>query len=86
MELAGKKGKVKADLGAGWIHGITNNPITELAKKAGVPLAKVASDYEDTVTYLPTGKEASDAQDAKCVGRPAAGPGLRCPAHAVRGG
>ena len=59
-------GKVKADLGAGWIHGITNNPITALAKQAGVPLAKVASDYEDTVTFLPNGNEATAAQDNRC--------------------
>lgn len=67
-ELAGKNGKVKADLGAGWIHGLTNNPITALAKQAGVPLAKVASDYEDTVTFLPNGNEATAAQDNKCEG------------------
>ncbi len=34
------------DLGAGWIHGIDGNPITDLAKEAGVTLVPTAEDVK----------------------------------------
>lgn len=40
---------VPVDLGASWIHGITGNPVTALARKAGVPF--VTTDFERTQRY-----------------------------------
>lgn len=44
------------DLGASWIHGITGNPITELANKIDAPLTDLF-DYDDTSTFDADGKE-----------------------------
>ena len=67
VELAGKAGNIKVDLGASWIHGLTGNPLVALAGQAGVALAKQPTDYENSVLYLPDGREASDAQWLKWV-------------------
>lgn len=34
------------DLGAGWIHGVDGNPITDLAKEAGITLVPTAEDVK----------------------------------------
>ena len=44
------------DLGAEWIHGVTGNPITELAKKYNA--TTVETDYENLLTYFDNGTEA----------------------------
>jgi monoamine oxidase len=41
------------DLGASWIHGVSGNPVTALAREAGVRLA--ATSYEASVAYGPDG-------------------------------
>lgn len=65
MELdAGGGRKVKADLGAGWIHGVDNNPVVALAEQAGVALAK-DTDYDNNQLWLWDGKEVSTAQEAE---------------------
>lgn len=50
------------DLGASWIHGITGNPIWNLAQEYGITTRP--TDYDDTLLYTPTGDEAdSDTID-----------------------
>jgi len=46
------------DLGASWIHGIEGNPLTALARRAGVPTA--VTDYDNGVVYGPGGRPLSD--------------------------
>jgi len=41
------------DLGASWIHGVTGNPITELAAQSGA--RTVTTDYDNAVIYDTTG-------------------------------
>ena len=42
-------GKIPIDMGASWIHGISENPIAELAEKAGFHL--MPFDYDNTVVF-----------------------------------
>lgn len=49
------------DLGAGWIHGTTGNPIKRLADDAGV--RTVVTDYDDSVLYGPTDRRVSAARE-----------------------
>ena len=49
-----------SDLGASWIHGITDNPIAALAAKAKAKT--VVTDPDSTAYYLPDGKAATNAQ------------------------
>lgn len=53
---------VPADLGASWIHGIAGNPVTTLARKAGVPF--VTTDFERTRRYGDPALPLSDAGEA----------------------
>lgn len=46
------------DLGASWIHGITDNPVWELAQEYDIQT--VPTDYDDTFTYTADGEEVSD--------------------------
>ena len=55
-------------MGAAWVHGLINNPIVALARQAGVSLAAKITDYENTVLYLPNGREASESQETRWVG------------------
>ena len=52
------------DLGAGWIHGLTGNPVTSLAQQAGVALAQRVTDYDNSQMWLWDGSEVTDAQEA----------------------
>ncbi|MEL6615392.1 MAG: NAD(P)/FAD-dependent oxidoreductase, partial [Bacteroidota bacterium] len=54
------------DLGASWIHGPRRNPITRLAREAGVDM--VASDMEDVNVYGPTG-DAMSREELTALGR-----------------
>lgn len=56
--------RVTVDLGAGWIHGKTNNVLVTLARQAGVSLPTKNTNYDNNVLYLASGREASDAQEA----------------------
>lgn len=58
-------GKVNAELGAAWVHGITGNPIVQLARQAGVSLAAKPTNYENAWLYLANGDEPTSAQEAK---------------------
>ncbi|QHC23012.1 NAD(P)-binding protein [Streptomyces sp. GS7] len=51
---------VPLDLGASWIHGIDENPITDLAKKAGAKT--VVTDLDSATDYLADGREIEGAQ------------------------
>lgn len=51
------------DLGASWIHGITGNPITKLAKEFNVDT--VLTDYENGVLFDADGSEVSDSEYAE---------------------
>ncbi|MBK8784235.1 MAG: FAD-dependent oxidoreductase [Anaerolineales bacterium] len=51
------------DLGASWIHGIKNNPMTELAKRFGADTAP--TDYENGILFDSDGSEISDAEYAE---------------------
>jgi len=46
------------DLGASWIHGIDGNPLTPLARRAGVRTE--VTDYDNEATYGPDGRPRSD--------------------------
>ena len=50
---------VPVDLGASWIHGVADNPITELADRAD--LARRPTDYYDSAFYGSDGAPLSDA-------------------------
>lgn len=45
-----RSGKNPLDMGAGWIHGITGNPITRLSHKAGATFTS-KTDYDNAVIY-----------------------------------
>ncbi|MGI9214043.1 MAG: flavin monoamine oxidase family protein [Methylococcaceae bacterium] len=47
------------DLGASWIHGIKGNPLTTLANTVGA--RRVATGYDNAITYDANGQEATDA-------------------------
>lgn len=51
------------DLGGSWIHGLDGNPLTRLAKEAGAQLVETSED--SAVFYLPGGKIAGDADEAR---------------------
>ena len=48
------------DLGATWIHGVEDNPITALANK--LQLKRIETSYDKSVTYMTSGKLLTDAQ------------------------
>ncbi len=54
-------GGLTIDFGASWIHGVTGNPLTDLAKQAGA--ATIAVDYKNMARFAPDGTELTDAQD-----------------------
>lgn len=58
-------GTVAVDLGAGWVHGVTGNPMIGLAQAAGVPVAAKKTNYNNAALFLPDGKPATDAQEAR---------------------
>lgn len=47
------------DLGASWIHGVTKNPITDLADTTGIE--RTPTDYENSLVYTMEGEELADA-------------------------
>ncbi len=47
------------DLGASWIHGIKDNPLTRLADTAGA--RRITTDYDNAITYDTRGGEVSPA-------------------------
>ncbi len=51
------------DLGASWIHGIKNNPMTDLAKRFGANV--VPTDYENGILFDSDGSEVSDSDYAE---------------------
>lgn len=51
------------DMGASWIHGRNNNPLTKLAAEAGIKGSE--TDYDNNVLYKNDGSEASDAFEHK---------------------
>jgi monoamine oxidase len=51
------------DLGASWIHGIRNNPISELANKYKIKTA--VTNYEAMIRYADNGSRISDSRDAR---------------------
>lgn len=52
------------DLGASWIHGIYNNPITELANKYGAKYERFDNE-ESIIIYDHTGNEINEERDKK---------------------
>lgn len=58
-ELAG----ISADLGAAWIHGLTDNPLVPLASSANVALASKLTNYNSNWLFTSTGAEATTAQE-----------------------
>ena len=54
---------VPLDLGASWIHGITNNPITTLADTIGA--ARAATSYDSSILFDSDGQEISAARQAR---------------------
>lgn len=51
------------DLGASWIHGTRRNPITRLAKEAGVTMLE--TDYEDMEMFGPEGRSLSSGDEER---------------------
>jgi monoamine oxidase len=51
------------DLGASWIHGIRNNPISELANKYKIKTA--VTNYDAMIRYADNGSRISDSRDAR---------------------
>jgi monoamine oxidase len=51
---------IPLDLGASWIHGVRGNPMTDLARDAGV--RTVPSDYDNSIVYNRFGDELDDAE------------------------
>jgi monoamine oxidase len=56
-------GKNPVDMGASWIHGISENPISGLALQAGFPL--MPFDYGKSVVYNTGGSELSQAEESR---------------------
>lgn len=52
----------RVDLGASWIHGVTGNPLSELAARVGAKT--VPTDYESMQRFDPSGRPLTDAEDA----------------------
>lgn len=55
------------DMGASWIHGITDNPLTELVKK--FTIKTLPTDYDSILTYNPQGWPLTDATRDKLDAR-----------------
>ncbi|GIK40712.1 MAG: amine oxidase [Chloroflexota bacterium] len=55
------------DMGASWIHGITGNPLTELAQK--FKAKTMPTDYDSLLTYSPQGRPLSDGARDKLDNR-----------------
>lgn len=51
------------DLGASWIHGVTDNPLTRLAAEAGAEL--IETDYDRNVVYNSTGEELTQETESQ---------------------
>ncbi|MCU0567989.1 MAG: FAD-dependent oxidoreductase [Oculatellaceae cyanobacterium Prado106] len=51
---------IPLDLGASWIHGVRNNPLTEIARQAGI--ATVPTDYNASILYDRNGQVISDTR------------------------
>ena len=51
------------DLGASWIHGVSQNPLMALAKQHSIRTA--STDYESLILYTADGSEISAAREAK---------------------
>ncbi len=52
---------VPLDMGASWIHGITDNPITEIVRANNIRVSQV-TDYVNVVVYDATGRELSEQE------------------------
>lgn len=50
------------DLGASWIHGVDDNPMTELADEVGAE--RISTSYDRNIIYDFTGRELSDSREA----------------------
>jgi monoamine oxidase len=48
------------DLGASWIHGVEDNPLTALADQAGA--TRVVTDYDNAITYTTSGRPLSNSE------------------------
>ncbi len=51
------------DLGASWIHGVQDNPITDLAKQ--LKARRVSTSYERAATYHSSGRQLTEAEQAQ---------------------
>lgn len=54
---------IPTDLGASWIHGVTGNPITELANTVKAP--RLVTSYDRSISYGTDGDELTTAQEAR---------------------
>ncbi|UYV20422.1 FAD-dependent oxidoreductase [Halomonas qaidamensis] len=54
---------VPLDMGATWIHGVSGNPISELADQLGA--RRLVTSYERAVTYTTDGQAFSEVEEAK---------------------
>jgi monoamine oxidase len=61
--LADWKGKHPVDMGASWIHGISGNPMAELAREQGI--RTVPFDYEKKVVYQKGGSRILSAEETR---------------------
>lgn len=50
--------EIPVDLGASWIHGVSNNPLTKLADKIGIIRAE--TDYDNSILYGTDGRVVSN--------------------------
>lgn len=57
------KGKQPVDMGASWIHGISGNPMAELAREQGI--RTVPFDYEKKSVYQRGGSRISSAEETR---------------------
>ncbi len=55
------------DLGASWIHGVTGNPLSTLAREQGLVTAR--TDYENLLAYDADGAEVDNARHARIDAR-----------------
>jgi monoamine oxidase len=58
-----KWAEMPADMGASWIHGVRNNPITDLADEIDAP--RLTTDYENSWLYDTDGSEADAGLEAE---------------------
>lgn len=54
---------VPVDMGASWIHGVKDNPLTELANRFNA--TRISTNYDDMALYDADGRELSDAESDK---------------------